>query len=427
FVTWRMRREVGEEGRGVLRSLLAFIAADAATTLIAGLASAPFAIATFHSNAQYGLIANMLALPVMTFLVMPCVLLTLLLTPLGLEWFALALMGPGIDVVLAIGRWTSSLPGAVARVATINEWSLPLFSAGGLWLVIWHGKKRWLGVLAIAAAVAVAPLRSKPDVLISRDGRTVAVRGPDGRLTAIQARRPTFDLIRWLESEADLRPAGEVATGGGLRCDALGCLAKVRGLSVAIAEQPAALADDCRLAEIIIARFNAGSACPTAKLILDAAALRRGGAHLLYFRKGSVEVVTVAASRGARPWSEPAVRSQKLAGRGPSLEMAPEDPPIERSREQSNRVARPAPARPPPPRRLDPRRLAVAGSPARRRASAIAAALVHRQRGAPPLPVSPRSRGEGKPNAIALMSRREGEKGLPMVNRTAAGRSSTCG
>lgn len=323
FASWRERRASEDAGGGIIRRTLALLAADATTTLVAGMASAPFAIATFHTNAQYGLIANMLALPLMTFLVMPCVLLTMLLAPVGLEWIALTAMGPGIDLVLAIGRWTASLPGAVWKVAAINEWAVPLFTIGGLWLVIWQGKKRWLGVLVIAVATAIAPFKSRPDVLVGRDGRTIAVRGPDGRLTALEARRASFDLTRWLEFEADRRPANEVVAGAHFRCDTVGCIVKAGPRIVAIANSAAALHEDCRRAQIVIARFNAGAACARARVLIDEASLKRFGAHFIYLNGDTVDVETVAAARGNRPWSDAGVRSAKLQSRGPGDEVEP--------------------------------------------------------------------------------------------------------
>ena len=343
FASWRERR-ASEEGKGgIVRGVLAFLAADATTTFVAGFASAPFAIATFHTNAQYGLIANMLALPVMTFLVMPCVLLTMLLAPLGLEGAALAAMGPGIDLVLAIGNWTASLPGAVWKVAAINDWTLPLFTVGGLWLVIWQGKKRWLGAIAIAAALALAPFKARPDILISRDGRTVAVRAADGRLAALEARKPTFDLIRWLEFEADRRPANEVATGAGFRCDGYGCVTKAGSRAIAIANHPAALAEDCRRADIVVARFNAGEACVRTRLLIDERALKLKGAHLIYLNSGRIEVETLADARGVRPWSDANARSRKLASRGPSQDVQVPNSPEETSAPERPTVTRPTP------------------------------------------------------------------------------------
>ena len=71
-------------------------------SLVAGIATAPIAAASFNRIAEYGLIANLLAVPLMGLVVMPAAVLAALLAPFGLEWVGLRLMGPAIDWILLV-------------------------------------------------------------------------------------------------------------------------------------------------------------------------------------------------------------------------------------------------------------------------------------------------------------------------------------
>jgi competence protein ComEC len=66
-------------------------------SLLAGLATTLFAAYHFHRLAPYGVIANLIAMPVVSGLVMPMGILGVLLMPFGLDGFAWYLMGLGID------------------------------------------------------------------------------------------------------------------------------------------------------------------------------------------------------------------------------------------------------------------------------------------------------------------------------------------
>src|SRR5215467_9124772 len=99
-------------GRELLTLLLA--------SLVAGLATTPYAAFHFHRVAPYGVLANLPAMPVVSVLVMPAGLLALVLIPLGLDGPLWRLMGDGIDWMIMIALWVANLPGALARVTAFG-------------------------------------------------------------------------------------------------------------------------------------------------------------------------------------------------------------------------------------------------------------------------------------------------------------------
>lgn len=308
-------RSDGLFGRSVLTSVM-FIGSIVLTTLIASLAVAPFGIYHFHNVQAFAVLANLIAIPICNLIVMPIALLAMLAMPFGLEAAPLWLMGMGIDVMTWCARSVAGLPGAVGRVAAISTLAFALIVSGGLWLTLWRTRWRLFGLVAIAMGVLAAPLMERPDLLIGRNGDLVAVRGPDGHLSALPARGATFDLARWLEHDGDVRTAAEAGKGAHWRCDALGCTTRVKGRSIAVAMSPAAMRDDCRDAQVLLLRFTRATACSGPLIVMDRMALMRQGAHALYLRPVPEEasgvgpayglrMETVADLRGLRPWSMP--------------------------------------------------------------------------------------------------------------------------
>ncbi len=137
---------------------LVFFTDIGATTLLASVAVDPLAAYHFHRIAVYSVVGNILAMPVVAFAVMPMVLLSLVVMPLGLEAAPLMLMDQGIAAMLAIAGAIARLPGASLPIAAFAEWALVPMVGGALWVMIWRGRWRWLGLIAIGAGLAIVPL-----------------------------------------------------------------------------------------------------------------------------------------------------------------------------------------------------------------------------------------------------------------------------
>jgi competence protein ComEC len=182
---WRQSRPAGvrTRHRGAGASALAFLAGIVATTLIATVAVAPFAAYYFHKSTQYGVLANLAAIPVCNILVMPAALATLIAMPFGLEAWPLALMGLGIDVMGWIAQRVAALPGAVLTLPEVSATAFALMVGGGIWLALWQTSWRLLGLLPVLAGLALAPLRQAPDVLVAQSAALLVVWTGDGEPT----------------------------------------------------------------------------------------------------------------------------------------------------------------------------------------------------------------------------------------------------
>ena len=174
-----------------------------ASSVIGGFATAPYAAATFNRFADYGLLANVLTVPVMGAVVMPAGAMAVVLWPLGLSGLALWVMEWGVRWILGVAHWIAALDGAVTAIPEASAWALPLITLGGLWLIAWPGRARLVGAAVVAAGLLVWPMAGRPDLLIAGDGRLLGLMGPEGRALS-QARGGGFAAVNWLENDGDL-------------------------------------------------------------------------------------------------------------------------------------------------------------------------------------------------------------------------------
>lgn len=304
----RRRAKRSSDPHPVIRVMM-FFGGIVTSTLIASVAVAPFAAYHFHQSQQYAVLANLIAIPVCNFIVMPAALATLLLMPFGLEAWALTPMGLGIEAMSWCAGIVGALPGAVGHVPAIPALAFALLVLGGLWLALWQTQLRLAGIGFAVAGVAMAPLLPRPDLFIARNGALVAARGADGLLSALPARQSKFELERWLEYDGDARSAEEVEKAAGFTCDGIGCVSEIKGLVLSVARHPAAVAEDCATARILVLSVPRPKGCDGPDVVIDFFDVWRDGSHTLFIdnREGaagpSIVIDTVAAHRGDRPWA----------------------------------------------------------------------------------------------------------------------------
>ncbi|MDP1864901.1 MAG: ComEC/Rec2 family competence protein [Bradyrhizobium sp.] len=282
------------------------IAMLALASLVAGLATMPYAAFHFHRVTPYGVIANLAAMPVVSALVMPAGLLGMVAMPFGFDGIFWKLMGWGIDWMIAVAQWVAAMPGSIGRMAAFGTGPLVAASIGIILLGLLRTPLRWSGAAALAGAVVWALATPQPDILISADGHTVGVRGRDGRLhligSARGSTRDSFLLREWLAADADGRPAADPSLSAGVSCDGAGCVAQLAdGGLVALALRPDALADDCARAALLVTARQAPAACGA--LVVDQERLRRQGALALRRVRDGFAVEAVRPRGVDRPWS----------------------------------------------------------------------------------------------------------------------------
>ncbi|MEJ2029424.1 MAG: ComEC/Rec2 family competence protein, partial [Maritimibacter sp.] len=168
------------------------------SSAVAGLATAPFAAAHFNQISHYGLIANLLAVPVMGALVMPLAVLAALLAPIGASWLPLWLMRFPILWILGVAHWVSGLDGALGHAISPGPWVLPLIAGGGLMLALFLGRARLIGLVPLALGFALWSMATRPPLFgYAERGRGAArAIGGSGQEACVD-RRCTGDQPHW--------------------------------------------------------------------------------------------------------------------------------------------------------------------------------------------------------------------------------------
>src|SRR5829696_1962862 len=137
-----------------------------ATSILAGAATTPFGLHHFGRLQLYGVVANALAVPLTSVLIMPAGMAAVALMPFGLENLALALMGWGVEGVLSVARTVAAWPGAAVAAPPIPAAALCIVAFGMVWLSLWRSRMRLLGVPLIAAGFAGGAAQRPPDILV---------------------------------------------------------------------------------------------------------------------------------------------------------------------------------------------------------------------------------------------------------------------
>jgi competence protein ComEC len=277
-----------------------WILLGALTSLAAGVATTAYAAFHFHRLAPFGLLANLLAMPVISFVIMPAALFSVLLMPFGYDAFAWQIMGFGIELMLAIARWVAALPGAEGRVSAFGSGALLCATAGLLLLALPASRLRLIGAPLLGVALLLAVGAPRPDVLIEAEGRVVAVRGTDGRLSILDARRSRIAAENWLAADGDGRKlTPELAAG--FVCDRERCKARTRdGSTILVMRDHGPPSEGCGEATLIVTRFDGAMDC--AAPAVDLRMLATTGALSLRRVDGKWIAEAARSPIADRPW-----------------------------------------------------------------------------------------------------------------------------
>lgn len=102
YEVWRNRREASDSRLGPIGFSWASIIV---TSIVAGLATMPFALFHFDRASPIGFIANLVAMPIVSFLSAPAAALAFILAPFGLADVGLRLFGLSLELLLAVAHY----------------------------------------------------------------------------------------------------------------------------------------------------------------------------------------------------------------------------------------------------------------------------------------------------------------------------------
>ncbi|MHA7851717.1 ComEC/Rec2 family competence protein [Roseovarius sp.] len=269
------------------------------SSFVAGIATAPIAAAHFNQFAHFGLIANLLSVPLMGVMVMPAAVVAACLMPFGLEWLALWVMGLGLDWILWVAHWVAGWPGARGTVVSPGPLVLPLMAVGVLFVMLWRGWGRLAGLAPVLVSGALWLGAERPQVLIADSGALVGVMTPEGRALS-REKGAGFIAQNWLENDGD---AADQAAAHARWSQVMP--GDIRLLAVHGRRAVDSLRD-CEGHDWLVLSVEPDRALPCQ--VVHPGTLRETGAMALRTGRDGVRVVTAREITGARLWNSPAIR-----------------------------------------------------------------------------------------------------------------------
>jgi competence protein ComEC len=294
---YEMPRKAPDADRKWLGRLWATIWATAVTSFIAGTATLLFSAYHYQQTAPLGVLGNVLVLPVVSLIIMPFAVLSVLAMPLGVEAPFVAVMGWGIDRMVdgaaLVAGWSAGLTGN----PLLTGMALLIGLAALAWFAFVNNWWRLLGPAVALPLILLVGLDQRPDLLIADTTQAIALRSAEG-MGLVSGRTDSFAVEVWSEHYQEI--IAEAVPD--MRCDSLGCIARTPRFSIAVVKNAAAFAEDCGLHDLLIARLRAPQTC-VAGQIIDADDLASGGVHWLIWNETAARFdIRTAIPNLSRPW-----------------------------------------------------------------------------------------------------------------------------
>lgn len=296
------------------RQLASHACTLAMTSILAGLATLPVSLVHFGQIQPFFVLANMVAVPLTTFWIMPAGLLSLILMPLHLAIWPITIMGYGIGLVLSLAREVASWPYASIPVTPPPVWGQILFFLGMCWLCLWHQSWRLLGIVPLFAGLLSPCFVNQPNILMSPDGDVIAIRTRSALLTYGKGRNSWVEEADW--SQAMALPALSLTQHSDLEkslsCDPQDhpelCMLTINnrkiliGLRLPAHRHPPSSFDLCANAALAILTFPANQHCPGSEDMIDRFTVWREGSIAIWLDSHEIKQISGRAWSGNRPW-----------------------------------------------------------------------------------------------------------------------------
>lgn len=275
------------------------------SSVVAGLATAPFGAAHFNQISHYGLLANLLSVPVMGALIMPLAVMAAVLAPIGLGWLPMKLMGPPIDWIIGVAHTVSGLEGATSHVPSPPVMVLPLIAIGAILIILLRQKERFAGLAMMLAGLLLWSFPQRPPLLISPTGGLVGVMTPSGRALS-KPRGEGFVARSWLENDGAPVAQKTAFERAGFEGPKGAQTVRFQDMTLIHLTGRGAntrVADACASADLVVLSSQLSSPVPAGCQLLDRWRLSATGAVALWPERGGFRIETAQDRSGQRLWT----------------------------------------------------------------------------------------------------------------------------
>lgn len=282
------------------------------TSLLASLATAPFSLFHFQQVAVYSVLANFLAVPVTGLVIMPMLIFSYILIPMGLSEWSLGLMGRGVVWLLDIARFVEGLPFAQLTVPALPDSFLLWSVAVGMILIFMKVRWKALALIPMVGAGVMCLMTPQPDMLISSEGKLLAFKNKDDMVLSSKRREKFTAEIwrkRWNVTDDHVtifpREGSMDFEDGAVMCDVMACRIEIKGHKIVVGESLYDLRQDCIWADVMVtpAYIPDGFCADHDVKTIDRKIFKHQGAVALFLTRG-IEIKTVKSMEQNRPWQK---------------------------------------------------------------------------------------------------------------------------
>jgi competence protein ComEC len=273
------------------------------TTVIAQLAILPIALVHFQTVSVLGLLSNLVAVPILLFIVVPFGALTAFLAIFGFEWMSIPVLGWGLEQILEIASFVAGVHWAQFFGKPVYEWVLPLSLISGAMLILVRNN----GAISVSALLAylILPfiaIQPSPEIIIAKSGNSIAFRDKNKDIAFYTLRQTGF------QAESYKKQWGRAPYYHVVRkkrsCDDYACLYRVNNDQViANIRYFPALAQECNQATFVIIPRRWRVYCKGAAVIIEKEKLEAEGPLFVYEEDQGQELVWVNSLDINRRWS----------------------------------------------------------------------------------------------------------------------------
>lgn len=183
--------------RGIFANIKLYLFSNIYSSLLAGLATMPLVIYHFYLSSNYSVFSNLIAVPIMSFFMMPIAILSIILMPLHLDYYALKLLSFMIQIIIEVAQYIVSFKGAIWYFGHISSLSILIYMIGFFWLTLWQKSWRYFGLLIILCSIILMFQSEKPDLIFDPHLNAIGIKNKDGKLEIKAKRMSQFTQNYW--------------------------------------------------------------------------------------------------------------------------------------------------------------------------------------------------------------------------------------
>jgi competence protein ComEC len=170
-----LKREEDILPRSLLEKIFFYFLAITLTSLIVQIFTSIFIIYHFNHLQLYGILANLVAIPLISFIILPLCFIAFFAMGIGLEFLPLEILGFFVEKLLILSEFIANLPNSNFNIGNIPILSFLLIIFGQILLCIWQTKLRFLGFLPIFIAILIIIFSPMPKFLINKNASFFAL------------------------------------------------------------------------------------------------------------------------------------------------------------------------------------------------------------------------------------------------------------